>query len=235
MDAATDPLDLSYQLAGDVYRLVVHTLRGLLPPPEDDTPEAEALRDRAAITRVAAMLPANADEADIAARAVAHAAYGQHCLRLARRFCDTDQAWFMKCCAMSNAMERRAEGARALLARLQAERRKREKDMHETDRAAWTEHCALGLMAQELGLTPPAPMPEPPPPALEPEPAAPLTGLAAEADLYAVMYPKRAALIRELGGLPDPCTFGPPSPELVRAIATGATPHLLELDAERVT
>jgi hypothetical protein len=76
-------------------------------------------------------------------------------------------------------------------------------------------------------------MPEPPPPAPEPEP--PLTGLAAEADLYAVMYPKRAALIRALGGLPDPCTFGPPSPELVRAVVTGTTPHLLELDTERAT
>ena len=57
------------------------------------------------------MLPANADEADIAARAVAHAAYGQHCLRLARRFCDTDQAWFMKCCAMSNATRGRCSHA----------------------------------------------------------------------------------------------------------------------------
>jgi hypothetical protein len=52
MDAMTEPLDLSHQLAGDVYRLVARTLRGLLPPPEDGTPEAEALRDRAAITRV---------------------------------------------------------------------------------------------------------------------------------------------------------------------------------------
>jgi hypothetical protein len=41
IDAAADPVDLSYQLAGDVYRLIVHTLRALLPPPEDETPEAD--------------------------------------------------------------------------------------------------------------------------------------------------------------------------------------------------
>jgi hypothetical protein len=44
------------------------------------------------------------------------------------------------------------------------------------------------------------------------------------------MYPRRAALIRSLGGLPEPCDFGPPEPELVHAIVTGTSPHLRELD-----
>jgi hypothetical protein len=138
----------------------------------------------------------------------------------------------MKCCAMAASMERRAQSARTLLSRLQAERRRREAIPGETDRAAWAEHCAIGLMAVALGETPPAPIPEPPPPpppAPDPE-AEPVTDLAAEADLYAVLYPKRAAEIRALGRLPDPCTYGPPSPELVRAIVTGTSPHLLELD-----
>ena len=46
------------------------------------------------------------------------------------------------------------------------------------------------------------------------------------------MYPRRAACIRALGGLPQPCDFGPPSPELVHAIVTGTSPTLLALDRE---
>ncbi len=40
--------------------------------------------------------------------------------------------------------------------------------------------------------------------------------------------------IRALGGLPQPCDFGPPSPELVHAIVTGTSPTLLALDREEV-
>ena len=65
METQSQPPDLSLQLPRDVYHVVVYTLRGLLPPPEADTPEAEARRDRAAIARVASMLPANDEEADL--------------------------------------------------------------------------------------------------------------------------------------------------------------------------
>ena len=41
-----------------------------------------------------------------------------------------------------------------------------------------------------------------------------------------------ARLIRSLGRMPDAPTFGPPPPELVAAIVSGATPHLRALDAE---
>jgi hypothetical protein len=37
-------------------------------------------------------------------------------------------------------------------------------------------------------------------------------------------------LIRLLGGLPVHCDFGPPEPELVRAIVTGTSPALRALD-----
>ena len=43
----------------------------------------------------------------------------------------------------------------------------------------------------------------------------------AEAELYAVMYPDRAARIRAAGGLPDPLDFGPPDPKIVTAIVCG--------------
>lgn len=56
------------------------------------------------------------------------------------------------------------------------------------------------------------------------------TNIAEEAHQYTRIYPKRAALIRSLGGLPQPCTFGRPEPALVQAIVTGTSPTLLELD-----
>ena len=94
-------------------------------------------------------------------------------------------------------------------------------------------------MAEALGRAPVAPTAEP-----EPEPApvptpAPETddpfALLTEAEQYAVIYPRRAALIRSLGGLPDKCDFGPPAPELVHAIVTGAGPTLRALDLQTAT
>ena len=128
---------------------------------------------------------------------------------------------------------RQARGARSLLIRVQAVRQKREADNASLDRAAWLEHCTIGLMADALGRTPPAPMEEPPPPPSAPAPVAeaePPFEQLAEADHYAITYPRRAALIRSLGCLPAPCTFGPPEPELVQAIVTGTSPILRALD-----
>jgi hypothetical protein len=42
-----------------------------LPPPLDDTSEALHVRNRAAIAKVAALLPVNANEADLAAQCIA--------------------------------------------------------------------------------------------------------------------------------------------------------------------
>ena len=44
-------------------------------------------------------------------------------------------------------MQRQSDRSRGLLQRLQAGRHKREADSAATDRAAWTEHCAIGMMA----------------------------------------------------------------------------------------
>ena len=151
METQSQPPDLTLQLPRDVYHVVVYTLRGLLPPPETDTPEAEARRDRAAIARVASMLPANDEEADLASRCVAHAAYAMDCLRLARGYRATDHAYFLKCTAQAASTERKAQSARSLLLRLQAERRKRQADNAAADQDAWTEHCAIGMMADALG------------------------------------------------------------------------------------
>ena len=232
MDTQSQPADLSLQLPRDVYHVVVYTLRGLLPPPETDTPEAEARRDRAAIARVASMLPANDEEADLASRCVGHAAYGMDCLRLAREYRGSDHSFFLKCTAQASSTERKAQSARLLLQRLQAERRKREADSTATDQDAWTEHCAIGMMADALGDPSPeaTPEPSPPPPPAPQSAEEPVPDLVAEADRYAVIYPQRAARIRSLGGLPQPCDFGPPPPELVDAIVTGTSPTLRALE-----
>jgi hypothetical protein len=62
-----EPPDLALLLPRDAYYQLVHSLRGLLPPPVTDTPEDEARRDNAAIAQVACLLPASAAEATLGA------------------------------------------------------------------------------------------------------------------------------------------------------------------------
>ena len=240
-DPAPEPTDLSLQLPRSTYWQLLHMLRGILPDPEDDTLEALAHRDHAAIAQVAAMLPANADEAFLAAQCVGARLYGMGCIREARGLAKTDPEWQRKCAAQGFSAFRESRQARSLLARLQMAREKREKDPAATDRAAWSEHCTIGLMTDALAGSPAKPVPVPvepqsvpePPPAAEPAAdEAPKRDLAAEAEMYAIMYPRRARLIRAHGGLPGNIDFGPPDPELVPFIVNGTTPALLSLDTE---
>jgi hypothetical protein len=173
------------------------------------------------------MLPANADEAFLAAQCVGARLYGIDCIREARGFAKTDPSWQRKCAAQGFSAMRESRQARSLLARLQAAREKREADPAATDRAAWSEHCSIGLMMDALGESMPStvaaepPPPAPAPPAPEPPAdAEPKRDLAAEAEMYAIMYPRRAKLIRAHGGLPGTIDFGPPDPELIPFIAT---------------
>jgi hypothetical protein len=236
MDCEPDaqPTDHALRVTGDVYAELVFTLRSTLRLlPDDGTPEETARRDNAAIGQAAAMLPANADEANIAANCVATRLYAMDCIRRARELETVDRTWAGKCGAQAVSMLRESRQARSLLARLQAAREKRERDPVATDRAAWSEHCTIGLMTGELAKAEPPPSPPPPP-----EPAVdatePTSDPAAEAEFYAIHYPRRARLIRRLGRLPDKVDFGPPPPEVVHAIVTGTTPHLLALDAEEM-
>src|SRR4051794_30854022 len=104
------------QLPRDVYYQLIHTLCAALPP-VSDSPEDIALRDRAAVAQVASLLPANADEASIAAQFVAAHAQALECLRLARAY-PADHAMALKCSAQSASMMRQARGARSLLLRV---------------------------------------------------------------------------------------------------------------------
>jgi hypothetical protein len=235
MDQFAPQPDLTLQLPRDMYYQVIHTLRGAMPPPVTRSPEDLVRRDNAVIAQVACLLPANADEANIAALYVAASAQALDCLRLAREF-PAGEALILKCSAQAASMMRESRAARSLLMRVQALRQKREADHTALDQAAWIEHCAINLMADALGRTalgrtPPAPIAEPPPAMATPvEEPAPQPDPAAEAEQYAIIYPRRAALIRSLGGLPDRPDFGPPAPALVHAIVTGTSPTLRALD-----
>ena len=225
----SEPLDLTLQLPRDMYYQLIHTVRGSLPAPVTNAPEDLVRRDNAAIAQIAALLPANADEANLAALYLTASAQAHESLRLARQY-PADTTLALQCTAQSANMMRQARGFRSLLLRVQAARQKREADSAATQSAAWTEHCAIGLMADALGRPKPAPILQPPPSPPTPEPGDDFVTLS-EADQYAIMYPSRAALIRRHGGIPPNCTFGPPEPDLAHAIATGTSPILRALDA----
>src|ERR1700744_1166540 len=72
-------------LATDLYFQLVYTLTSLLPPPIDDWPAARRARNHAAIAKVAALLPVNANEADLAAQCIAARAQAEDILRLLRQ------------------------------------------------------------------------------------------------------------------------------------------------------
>jgi len=71
MDQFTSQPDLALQLPRDMYYQLIHTICGCLPPPRTNSPEDRIRRENAIIARIASMLPANADEASIAAQCIA--------------------------------------------------------------------------------------------------------------------------------------------------------------------
>ena len=225
------PADVTLHLSRASYYQIVHTLRGSLPAPPTDAPEAEACRDHAAIAHAASLLPANPEEAHIAAQYVAACAQALDSLRLARQY-PNDPELILKCTAQSASMMRQARSWRALLARLQAARQKRGADPAASETAGHTEHRALGLMAEALAHPPPPPAPAQPQ-TPNPDPVAdPNPDPIAEAEHYALHHRKRAALIRSLRRLPDKFDVGPMRPEVVHAIVTGTTPILRALDPQ---
>src|SRR5271163_2689693 len=162
-----NPKSFAAQLPPGTYYELVHTLCLTLPPPLTDCPEDLARRDHSAISRIAALCPANAAEADIAALYVAASEQWKQCLHFAQQS-DPTSYWAQKCRAQANSMMRQSQSALRLLLRMQAARQKIEADSEARDRAAWTEHCAITQMAQAL--PPPASEPQPEPTAPAPSP-----------------------------------------------------------------
>src|ERR1700733_9562032 len=84
----SSPPPQGIDLPTHLYYQLVYTLTDLLPPPLDDTPEGLAARNHAAIAKVAALLPVNANEIDLAAHCIAARAQAEEMLRLLRLHAD---------------------------------------------------------------------------------------------------------------------------------------------------
>ena len=246
-DAAPNQADLHDRLAADAYYHLVRTLCLALPPPPTDSPDALAQRNHAAIAGVAALCPANAAEANLAAQFVAATEQWKDCLRLAQ-LPETAPELAAKCRAQALSMMREVKSVLRLLLRLQEVRGKRDADNTACNRAARTEHCAIGLMAEALAAAPAAAQARPAiaePPAPESQSKAkPMSAAArraalelapdmiAAAERYAATYPERAAYIRRTGKMPpgDVRYFDPPEATLAGALIGGRTPALAALD-----
>jgi hypothetical protein len=207
MDAASQP-DLTHRLPRDLHYLVVHALRGALPPPVTNSPEDHAHRDQAIIADVASLHPANTAEAILASQCVAANFQSLDCLRLARLH-PADVQHVLKCTAQSASMMRQSRGALSHLLRLQAAREKCQPDNGAIDTAA--------LPVSKV---------EPPAPRSAPEDnSRSLT----KAEEYARANPSRAALIRSLGRLPKKFDDATMTPDLLHDIVNSDSPILQAL------
>ena len=156
-------------LAKPLYYQLVYTLTDLLPPPLDDSPAALRARNHAAIAKVAALLPVNANEADLAAQCIAARAQAEDMLRLIRHQAG-DIALVMRLNAQYTSMVRTSLAAHARLMRVQAVRQKREATEGTANQDIWAQHIAersmLAVVNPDAAPNPPAwPEPAPTPPA----------------------------------------------------------------------
>jgi hypothetical protein len=108
-----------------------------LPPPLDDSREGLRARNLAAIAKVAALLPVNANEADLAAQCIAARAQAEDILRLLRENAD-DIALVIRLNAQYGSMVRTSLSVHACLMRVQAVRQKRESIDGAANQDAWT-------------------------------------------------------------------------------------------------
>jgi hypothetical protein len=128
-------------LSTPLYYQLVYTLTDLLPPPLDDTQEGLRARNLAAIAKVAALLPVNANEADLAAQCIAARAQAEDILRLIRQNAD-DIGLVMRLNAQYGSMVRTSLSVHARLMRVQALRQKREAIDGAANQDAWALHIA---------------------------------------------------------------------------------------------
>jgi hypothetical protein len=245
--------DPGYLRTRAAYHHLIHTLGKSLPPPNPDTPEDRHRRDQAAITQIAALCPANAAEATLAAQFVAASEQAMDCLRLTHDPV-TPALLTLKCNAQAALMMRQAQGAMRTLLQVQAARRKTN-----ADEAAWTEYTTGQVMIdfltelQSTAVEEAPPPPTPPSELLQPSAARPVQPGPVqpgpvqpgpiqpgqtrpdqtspdEVETYIHLYPRRAAEIRRARGMPRNATFPPPDDAIVRVLAAGTAPALRLLD-----
>jgi hypothetical protein len=137
--------------------------------------------------------------------------------------------------AQAGMMMRYMQSGLRMLKRDQAVREKLEAAMHPATmgRAGWWfRDASVPAPEPAEGEAPPpgAASADAPPPDTAPEAGSPEQAVA-DAELYAAIYPDRAASIRAYGGLPPDIDYGPPEPELVDALVHGTSTILRSLDA----
>jgi hypothetical protein len=214
------------RLAREIYAELCRSL----PPPSPDTPEARTARDERAMAAVAALIPENAFEAELAALIVAKDFHAKHAL------CDASRP-NLTVDALNNyrnqasRMDRDSQSGLRNLLRVQAVRHKAEDAARPAamERAGYWYKDSLEMAGRPLPLLAPQPADDAPPPG---EPPRRVLEQMDPAEQYAVLYPQRAALIRAHGGLPPNANFGPPEPNLVAAIVASTSPIMLGLDEE---
>jgi hypothetical protein len=194
-------------------------VRGLLAgyhlPLVADTPEARAEHDQHLMDAVTALHPEDDFEARLAVRIVAMGVHADDALRSAG-LAAADPAEVRRCRAQAVSMSRQADAMLRTLRRIQAERDKALASMHPgaMERAGYWFH--------EISMPAPAP---------QPAEAAPAPAELDEVELYAAMYPDRAARIQAAGGLPPDLDWGPPEPHIVAGLLrTGAASHAARLN-----
>ena len=128
-------------LTTPLYYQLVYTLTDLLPPPLDGTPAGLRARNNAAIAKVAALLPVNANEADLAAQCIAARAQAEEILRLIRQNAHDIQL-VMRLNAQYASMVRTSLSVLGRLTRIQAVRQKREAIEGAANADAWAQHIA---------------------------------------------------------------------------------------------
>jgi hypothetical protein len=137
----SSPPPQAIDLSSRLYRQLVYTLTELLPPPLDDTPAALRARNHAAIAKVAALLPVNANEADLAAQCIAARAQAEDILRLLRQNAG-DIGLVMRLNAQYGSMVRTSLSVHGRLMRVQALRQKRQAVEGAANEDAWAQHIA---------------------------------------------------------------------------------------------
>ncbi len=194
-----------------------------LPPPVIDTAEKREIRNLSAMAAVAALRPADAFEARLAAGAVACNACAMDCLRLAAQHRD-DLAKTLRCRAQAGAMMRQEKRALRVLAKMQAARK-----------AAAVPAPAAGA---DQGPQQAAPLPEQTRAARDPAPPAPAPqpDVLAQAEEFAIEEPLAATQVRHDRGLTpantariDPASI-PSDSAVIDALINGTSQVLLTLD-----
>jgi hypothetical protein len=128
-------------LPTSLYYQLVYTLTDVLPPPLNDTQEALRARNHAAIAKVAALLPVNANEIDLAAQCIAARAQAEEMLRLLRQHTG-DIRLVMRLNAQYGSMVRTSLSVLGRLMRVQTLRQKRKAIDGAASEDAWALHVA---------------------------------------------------------------------------------------------